>query len=322
MSYGQDGIGSAAKPGTQNRGQEPGPAIVQAGIFGDGNSSNGVEDSRIDMSSPHWNDVNHRPWNRSAGTIHCDGRNRGSATIINTQEFGELRNGFVIATSAHVLFDLKKNQRFSACQFHYMAVDHPPEFQSPIDLDRSRLGKFNPTSSRDSASFGKDDWAFLLVRNSIPGTGSDRGLHLLQFEETMSGNRDILEFQFIAYNPETDSMAISNDCQVIESRNDDLGGGAWAGQLLDDCDSGGGASGGGLVASAGDTHFLVGIRSGTHWDSKLFPKTQFPSGPPDGAAWDIFGNTNFSRAIDSELVEALSSLVRDNSIRKESGASL
>lgn len=316
LSSAQGTPGSAAASRWGIHGEVPAAMIQQVGIFGDGNPFNGVEDNRIDMSSPRWNDPKYRSWNRSAGTIHCDGSNRGSATIIDTREFGELSSGFIIATSAHVLFDLKKNQRFTACQFHYMAVDHPAEFQSVIDLDRSILGEFDPASSRSSVSFGKGDWAFLLVREAIPGAGSKSGLSLLPFKETMRQKTARIEFQFIAYNPVTDSMAISNDCQLIESRSDDLGGGVWPGQLLDDCDSGGGASGGGLIASVGDMHFLVGIRSGTHWDSRFFPKTQFPSGPPDGAAWDILANTNFSRAIDNELVEAVRALVRDNSIRK------
>jgi hypothetical protein len=109
---------------------------------------------------------------------------------------------------------------------------------------------------------------------------------------------------------------ISAPCNVKESDHGDLGGGAWPGQLLDDCDSEQGASGGGLVASRGDDHFLVGIRSGAHWDREVFPVREFPQGPPDGAAWDRSINTNFSRAIDQELIDGLHSLVRELSAHR------
>ena len=104
---------------------------------------------------------------------------------------------------------------------------------------------------------------------------------------------------------------ISENCQVAESTSGDLGGGTWAGQLLDDCDSEDGASGGGLVASTRSGHYLVGIRSGAHWDPEVFPPGEYPLGPPAGATWDILRNTNFSRAIDLPIIEALRAMVQD-----------
>ena len=117
-------------------------------------------------------------------------------------------------------------------------------------------------------------------------------------------------------------MSISASCRVTESGSGDLGGGGWKGQLLDDCDSEGGASGGGLVATQGDQHFLVGIRSGSHWDAQRYPGNEYPAGPPDGDAWDVFLNTNFGRAIDEELVEVLRSLVIDLAGRASNDANL
>jgi len=298
------------------------PEILKVSIFGDGNPANGIEDSRIDMSSPEWNDKARRPWNQAAGTIHCDGQNRGSATIVDTREFGQLRQGFVIATSAHVLFDLQRQKRFSDCQFHYMAVDHLPGYQLNIDFDQSHIGEFDPASPRNKAGFGEQDWAFLLVPGSMPGVHADGGFRLQAFQTYLQATGSAGRYQFIAHSPETESISISTGCQVVESRKGDLGGGAWPGQLLDDCDSEGGASGGGLVASIGQTHFLVGIRSGAHWNPEVFSKKKFPRGPPDGANWDVYKNTNFSRAIDSNMIEVVGALVKENSVETINGSEL
>ncbi len=287
--------------------------IQQVNVFGDGNPANGTEDNRIDMSSPAWNNSSRRPWNRGAGTIHCDGKIRGSAMIVDTREFESDDGGLILATSAHVLYDLHQQRRFTACQFHYMALDHLPGYQADIDFSRSRLGAFNPSSDRNSLVFGKEDWAFLYVSGSVAGISDPGRVRLRSFYRTVSTTKVPVQYQFIAYSPTADSIVISTQCEVRESTPEDLGGGAWRGQLLDDCDSEGGASGGGLVATAAGNHYLVGIRSGAHWDSDAFPQRQFPGGPPDGAAWDVHTNTNFSRAIDGELIEALRSLLLENS---------
>ena len=289
--------------------------IQQVNVFGDGNPANGTEDNRIDMSSPAWNDDSRRPWNMGAGTIHCDGKIRGSAMIVDTREFKPAGGGLILATSAHVLYDLQQQRRFAACQFHYMALDHLPGYQADIDFSRSRLGSFDPSSARNSLLFGKEDWAFLYVSGPVAGISGSGRVRLRSFKSTVNGMRVPLQYQFIAYSPAADSIVISTQCEVAESTPGDLGGGAWPGQLLDNCDSEGGASGGGLVASTATGHYLVGIRSGAHWDSDAFPQRQFPNGPPDGARWDVRTNTNYGRAIDEELIDALRSLLMENQIK-------
>ncbi len=293
---------------------------VAASIFGDGDPGNGVEDNRIDMSSPLWNDAKRSPWNMGAGTIHCDGQNRGSAMIVDTAEFGGLQQGLIVATSAHVLFDLQKKRLFSACQFHYMALDHLPGYQAEIRLGKSRIGSFDPSRAKNSLVFGKEDWAFLFVDGYIPGISQTGSLQIRPFRTHIPAMDRPVRYQFIAYSKSLGSISISTACEVKESRSDDLGGGSWPGQLLDNCDSEGGASGGGLIASIAGKHYLVGIRSGAHWDGDVFPSGEFPDGPPDGARWDTLVNTNFGRAIDWKLVESLNSLVQEinDSFRKGS----
>ncbi len=293
---------------------EPGPGGVRmepVNIFGDGNPENGVEDDRLDISSPAWNEDGLSAWNTAAGTVHCDGRNRGSAVVVDTSEFGRLREGVVIATSAHVLFDLESRALFGECSFHYMALDHLPGYRASIDLGRSRRGAFDPADPRTGPMFGRGDWAFLYVPGPVPGAAAHARLRPRAWS-SLRGDVDAgASFRFIAFSPARRVIVISSPCRVAESRAEDLGGGSWAGQLLDDCDSEDGASGGGLVASLGGRHYLVGIRSGAHWDGGVFPPRRYPDGPPAGAVWDRSRNTNFSRAIDGELIEGLRSLVRE-----------
>lgn len=289
----------------------PQPASpLPVNIFGDGNPGNGVEDDRIDMSSPHWNDPSRQAWNMGAGTIHCEGRNRGSAVILDTTSLEASFQGMVVATSAHVLFDLEAQRRFDHCRFHYMALDSLPGYQADIDLERSVMGPFDPAKDRRDPGFGQHDWAFLYIPSPSPGISAQGRISPFPFEALGHVNHLDISFQFIAYSRSSGSISISTRCQVAESTGSDLGGGAWRGQLLDDCDSEGGASGGGVVAAIAGKHYLVAIRSGAHWNSELFPAREYPHGPPDGSAWSLSDNTNFSRAIDAELIEALSSMLR------------
>ncbi|MFT7564637.1 MAG: hypothetical protein ACI8ZT_002294, partial [Bacteroidia bacterium] len=198
----------------------------QVNIFGDGDNSNGIEDNRIDMSSSQWNSVNRRPWNMGSGTIHCDGRNRGSAVIVDTSDMGELEKGAIIATSAHVLFDLEKMRLFSSCKFHYMALDHLPGYQTKIELSLSRMGRFDPSSPRNNKGFGKEDWAFLYIDDDMPGISLHGGLPLRAFEESPVQSPDADSYQFIAYSHSVDAITISTVCQVTRSVAHDIGGGA------------------------------------------------------------------------------------------------
>ena len=77
------------------------------------------------------------------------------------------------------------------------------------------------------------------------------------------------------------------------------------GQLLDDCDSTGGSSGGGIVAVSQGQQLLIGIRNGSHWSEQAYPAELYPTGPPDGANWDQSANTNFARALDESLLNEL-----------------
>jgi len=305
----QDSYSQKIKSWLESQGYGDSLDYLAVNIFGDGDPANGIEDNRIDMSSPLWNSDQRRSWNMGAGTVHCDGRNRGSAVIVDTSMFGGLDHGKIIATSAHVLFNLETKLRFKACRFHFMAIDHLPGYQADIRYEYSLLGDFDPSSPRTSDQFGKEDWAFLYIDDEVPGISTAGSLKLLPFVEAKTVNDDDTSFQFIAWSRSADSISISTSCEIKESGGSDLGGGSWPGQLLDNCDSEGGASGGGLIARNSSGYYLVGIRSGSHWDGDTYPADTFPSGPPDGSTWDITKNTNFGRAIDRELIAKLQWLV-------------
>ena len=282
---------------------------LQANVFGDGNPANGIEDDRRAMIARGRPGEALQSWQMSAGTIVCDGEIRGTAVLLDVSEFSRSVRGAFLATSAHVLYDLDHHMPFEQCRFHYLALDQVPGYQASIDRKYRSLGPFDPDMETSDAGFGVDDWAFLYLANDSMGDGQSGRLPLRAYSEFVSGSGPAPDYRLIGFDSSRTVMGVSQGCRVQLSAAGDLGGGAWAGQLLDDCDSGNGASGGALVASLEHEHFLVGIRTGSHWSRERFPIDDFPSGPPPGSRWDVEENTNFSRAIDQHLINVLRELV-------------
>jgi hypothetical protein len=275
-----------------------------ANVFGDGDPANGAEDERVVMNAATYriNGIDGAPV--SGGTIYCEGEIRGSAIVLDVEDIAPGATGDFLATAAHVLWDLDGKRQFRDCEFRYQGLAEVPGFQLAIDPRRTRSGQFDPAADRGSPGFGREDWAVVhLSGEHEPWPGKVKAL------EYQSSRRDHLtHFFLVAFNDQQERMSLSGNCTVLESTPGDLGGGAWAGQLLDDCDSGPGASGGGLLAQVGDQRFLVGIRTGAHWSAEQFPVRRFPDGPPAGSIWNIQVNTNFSRAVDADLLEAIRDL--------------
>lgn len=276
-------------------------------VFGDGSPYNGVEDSREPLMGGRRMDLG-RP---SAGAIRCDGGVRGTGVVINTRELAPDIKGVVLVTAAHVLYDLEQKRRFRRCEFQFLALGAIAGYTARIDLERARLGDFDPDKATEEIQFGEGDWAFLYVPKPWKNYRPEQSLPVREFSFTQveSFQQSGGSFRLVALDSASGAISESGDCTVIESRNDDLGGGAWSGQLLDDCDSGGGASGGGIVGVVGDQQYLVGIRTGSHWSGVVFPAGDYPGGPPAGSAWDPRYNTNFARALDDELLRALREFV-------------
>ena len=243
----------------------------------------------------------------NAGTITCDGKFRGTAMVADTREFAPDLGGVVLVSAAHVLYDLNRNRLFRRCQFSFMGWGKDAGYRAKIDLKDIRLGDFDPKQATGEFEFGEGDWAFLYLRKPWKNFNPEQSLHLREFAfaQTESYRQSGGEFRLLAFDMTTGVITESRNCTVVESEGNDLGGGTWKGQLLDDCDSKDGASGGGIVAVLNQQRYLIGIRNGSHWSEKVYPADRYPLGPPDGSVWDRRSNTNFGRAIDVHLLREL-----------------
>lgn len=286
--------------------------VVPVNIFGDGNPLNGVEDSREQvMTGPRSGSY---PEDRqlNAGTIICDGKFRGTAMVVDTREIAPDLEGVVLVSAAHVLYNLEKGRLFRRCKFQFMGWDKDSGYASKIDLKSIRMGDFDPGQATGVLEFGESDWVFLYLRKPWKNFNPDQSLRLrdFSFAQTESYRQSGGEFRLVAFDSSAGTISESKDCVVVESRGDDLGGGTWKGQLLDDCDSADGASGGGIIAVLNQEYYLIGIRNGSHWSEQAYPAAGYPSGPPDGSVWNRRSNTNFGRAIDARLLFAISQFIQ------------
>ena len=286
--------------------------FLPVNIFGDGNPENGVEDSREQVfGGRHRTQVLDLQYLNS-GTVKCDGKVRGTAMVIDTSEYADELEGVVIITAAHVIFDLGRKRRFRHCVFNFLAMSELASYRARIDLKTVRMGDFDPSRETDGADFGEGDWVFLHIPRPWKSFNPGGVVNLREFSsmpmELFRQNGG--ELRLIAFDSTAGVISVSRNCTVVESTVDDLGGGAWNGQLLDDCDSAGGASGGGIVAILNEKLYLVGIRSGSHWSEQVFPAGEYPAGPPDGSIWSRHTNTNFGRAVDAHLIRELAEFVQ------------
>jgi len=280
-----------------------------ANVFGDGDPRNGVEDDRHGLNSTFAPGRPLDAWRNSAGTIHCEGRNRGSAMILDVHQFDARVRGTFLATAAHVLVDLDSGRPFEACEFHFLDLGQLPRNRAGIERRWIRSGPFEAIADTRSPTFGRNDWAFIWLPPGPQAPVATGRLRPAAWEDVWADAENRGQFLLVAFDRAAGALSVSAPCTVVQSRPDDLGGGAWPGHLLDDCDSGDGASGGGLVLYAEGESYLVGIRTGAHWSSETYPPGDYPSGPPPGAPWDVRANTNFAHALDQEMLDALRELV-------------
>lgn len=282
------------------------PLAGGAHVFGDGNPDNGIEDDRRALLSLAADE--HFPSGPlfGTGTVHCDGAVRGSALLLDVSESAPGLGGHFLATAAHILYDLDSGRPFGHCEFRYLGLGSVPGAQAPIDWRWVEAGGFDALADRSDAEFGRHDWAFAYLPPAGEDGGWMAGLPLLA-----TGQAPLVDHvHLLAFDAERGAMSLTGPCRSVPSVAEDLGGGSWPGQWLDDCDSGLGASGGALIAEWGGRVHLLAIRSGSHWSPQRFPAESFPSGPPAGAQWDPAGITNYARGIDAELHRALERLVQ------------
>ena len=286
--------------------------VVPVNIYGDGDPLNGIEDSRKQVREVEGGKAGFTDQHMSAGTITCDGKFRGTAIVADTREFAPDLKGVVLVSAAHVLYNLDKKKLFRRCKFHFMGWNQTAGYQSKINLKNVRMGDFDPRRGTGGSDFGEGDWAFIYLRKPWKNFNPDQSLRLREFSfsQLESYRRSGGEFRLLAFDSSAGFISESKNCTVIESKSDDLGGGAWKGQLLDDCDSADGASGGGMLAVMNQKYFLIGIRNGSHWSDQVYPVDSYPSGPPDGSVWNRRLNTNFGRAIDVSLMHEIEEYIQ------------
>ncbi len=201
----------------------------------------------------------------NAGTIKHDGRIRSTAVVIDTRQFAPTLKGVILASAAHVIYDLEKKRPFKRCEFHFLALSEISRYRVKIDLKQLRMGSFDPGKAVNEPGFGVGDWVFLYVPRPWKRFNLNEALlpRVFSFTEFAAFQQTGGELRLIAYDTTKKVMSVSRYCTVIQSQQGDLGGGAWQGQLLDDCDSASGVSGGGLIAVLQGKHYLVGIRNGS-----------------------------------------------------------
>ena len=287
---------------------------VPVNIFGDGDPLNGVEDDREPVLAGPAEDGAANDLYLNAGTIVCDGSVRGTAMVVDTREFAADFTGALLLSAAHVFYDLDKKRLFRRCEFHFMGWRHAAGYRARIHMDSLLMGDFDPSRVTNRVEFGQGDWAFVYLRKAWKNYRPSQSLRLraFAFDEGESFQQLGGAFRLVAFDSSAGVITASKNCTVVESERGDLGGGAWKGQLLDDCDSADGASGGGIIAVLDQQFYLVGIRNGSHWSEHLYPVERFPSGPPDGAIWDRRLNTNFGRAVDTRLLEEMQAVVQSH----------
>ena len=288
--------------------------VVPVNIYGDGNPLNGVEDSRKQVVAGPRSESRPEDWKLNAGTITCDGEFRGTAMVVDTREFATDLEGVVLVSAAHVLFDLDKKRLFRRCKFHFMGWKKHAGYGSKIDLKSLRMGDYDPGRATGIPGFGEGDWVFLYLRKPWKNFNPDQSLRLrdFSFTQTESYRQSGGEFRLTAFDSSAGFIGESRDCMVLESQGGDLGGGTWKGQLLDDCDSADGASGGGIIAVLNQQYYLIGIRTGSHWNEQAYPIDAYPDGPPDGSVWNRHSNTNFGRAIDKGMLFEINQFIQSH----------
>ena len=272
-----------------------------AGVFGDGDPSNGDEDDRRSLSEGA-SVAGVSDWYRSGGTIFCDGAVRGSAALVDLGGLEPRRGGAVIATAAHVLVDLATGRPWTRCEYRHQGLGELPGYQARLQARFVLTGTFSMTERPGAPDNVHGDWAFAWLGRDWAQPAGVRGLALADVRSAADG-KGLLGL--LAWDPERGELTLATGCRAVLARAHDLSGDAHGRQLLDDCDSGTGASGGALILAHGGVPRLVGIRGGQHWDVDRWPPDRFPEGPPTGFPWDPNSHTNYARAVDAGLIETL-----------------
>ena len=126
-----------------------GPDMTVVSIFGDGDPVNGIEDDRQRVMSGRGKGISLDDQRMNAGTIKCDGKTRGTAMVVDTRAFAPGLKGVVLASAAHVFYDLEKKKLFRRCEFHLLALSELSSYRAKINMKQLLTGGFDPRQATD-----------------------------------------------------------------------------------------------------------------------------------------------------------------------------
>ena len=109
-----------------------------------------------------------------------------------------------------------------------MALGELRRYQAKIDLERVRIGDFDPLQPTNGPEVGEGDWVFLFVPRPWKGYNPNESLvpRAFTFKNTQSFYQSGGEVRLSAFDAKDSVISVSRNCTVIESNGDDLGGGA------------------------------------------------------------------------------------------------
>lgn len=202
-----------------------------AAIFGDGNPANGIEDQRL--LAPN-------KFQRSVGTIICDGGLRGTAVHIANRDSNPNQQQSIVLTAAHILYHPDTHERYEKCAYHPQG-----KRLSGVAFARVSAHDFKPTIN-NKMRLASQDIVFIALKKKLRHSGMKLNLT----------GQNSHQLQLLGFNESENNISMSSDCRPFLSRQF-----VSAQLLLHDCDAGRGASGGPLIDAK--TGVVVGIHGGT-----------------------------------------------------------
>jgi hypothetical protein len=200
-------------------------------VFGDGNSENGIEDQR--RLAP-------QTLLSYSGTIHCDGRLRGSGSHIQLPaEYGP-NSRTIVLTAAHILYHPRTGTAYKNCFYLPQGKRLSKVAFGPVSEHH-----YDPLSS-DKVLQASNDLVFVALNSSLSNDGVKLQIDNLRSHWLM----------LLGYNGEQENISLSDDCHQFQSHqfaSDSL--------LFHDCDADSGASGGAIIDPQSGA--LVAIHGGT-----------------------------------------------------------
>lgn len=251
------------------------PIVCLGAVFGDGDPSNGVEDSRAEAPAQLL---------KAVGTVFCDGGLRGTAAHIGLGSKPAADAPSIIITAAHVLFDTQTGLPFADCSYR-------PENRRLKSVAFAEISphSYQPNTD-DKMRQSETDVVFVALRRPL----QQKPLYLALPQQAQA-------MQLLGYNPSNERITISGQCHAYRSS-------AFVSEhlLLHNCDAESGSSGGPLLGQAafdesqGVQNTVVAIHGGTLSNSGSYG----PGARAQPERW-----INQARKVDTALLQRLQNFI-------------